>query len=151
MGLGEHTIRTWEEMRSAFLKKYQEYCRTRDSRNDIFRMQQHEDESLEDYVERFIYNLQKNRNDLNLATIRTVFLKEILEENMDTLNLMASGDVSQKLFEDIVEMCRKYSRSKAKAGKGVRVVKSSFGGITWLELGNLLENFKTDILGTISA
>ena len=57
MGLGEHTIRTWEEMKSAFLKKYQEYCRTRDSRNDIFRMQQQEDESLEDYVERFVYNL----------------------------------------------------------------------------------------------
>ena len=47
-------------------------------------------------------------------------------------------------------MCKKYSRSKAKAGKGVRVVKSSSGGITRLELGNL-ENFKTDILGTISA
>ena len=40
MGLGEHTIRTWEEMRTAFLKKYQEYYRTRDSQNDIFRMQQ---------------------------------------------------------------------------------------------------------------
>ena len=48
-------------------------------------------------------------------------------------------------------MCKKYSRSKAKARKGVRVVKSSSGGITRLELGNLLENFKTDILGTISA
>ena len=57
MGLGEHNIRTWEEMRSAFLNKYQEHCRTRDSQNDIFRMQQQEDESLEDYVERFIYNL----------------------------------------------------------------------------------------------
>ena len=40
MGLREHTIRTWEEMKFAFLKKYQEYCQTRDSRNDIFKMQQ---------------------------------------------------------------------------------------------------------------
>ena len=88
-------------------------------------MQQQEDESLEDYVERFIYNLQNNRNDLNLATIRTIFLKGTLEENMDILNLMASGDVSQKSFEDIVEMCRKYSRSKAKAGKGVRAGRCS--------------------------
>ena len=70
---------------------------------------------------------------------------------MDILNLMASGYVSHKSFKDIVEMCRKYSRSKAKAGKGVRVVKSSSEGITRLELGNLLENFKTGILGTISA
>ena len=64
---------------------------------------------------------------------------------------MASGDVSHKSFEDILEMCGKYSRSKAKTGKGVRVVKSSFGGITRLELGNHLLHFKTDILGTISA
>ena len=46
MGLGKHTIRTWEEMRYSFLKKHQEYCRTRDSQNDIFRMEQQEDESL---------------------------------------------------------------------------------------------------------
>ena len=59
-------------------------------------MQQQEDESLEDYVERFNYNLQKNRNDLNIATIRTIFLKGILEENMDILNLMAFRDVSHK-------------------------------------------------------
>ena len=88
---------------------------------------------------------------MNQATIRTIFLKGILEENIDILTLMASRDVSHKSFEDIVEMCRKYSRSKAKAGKGVRAVKTSSGGITRLELGNLLENFKTDILGTISA
>ena len=138
-------------MRSAFLKKYQEYCRTRDSQNDIFRMQQQEDESLEDYVERFVYDLQKNRNDLNLAIIRTIFLKGILEENIDILNLMAYGDVSQKSFKDIVEFCKKYSRRKAKEGKGVRVVKSSSRGITKLELGNLLENFKTDIFGIINA
>ena len=88
---------------------------------------------------------------MNLATIRTIFLKGILEENIDILNLMASGDVSHKSFEDIVEMSSKYSRNKAKAGKGVRVVKSSSEGITRIELGNLLENFKIDILGTISA
>ena len=62
MGLGEHTIRSWDDVRISFLKKYQEYCRTRYSCNNIFRMQQKEDESLEDYVERFSYNLQKNRN-----------------------------------------------------------------------------------------
>ena len=40
MGLGENTIRSWDDMRISFLKKYQEYFRTGDSRNDIFRMQQ---------------------------------------------------------------------------------------------------------------
>ena len=95
MGFGEHTIRSWDDTKNAFLKKYQEYCKTRDSRNDITRMQQQEDESLEDYVERFPYNLQKNRNELNNATIKTIFLNGILEEYVDVLNLMAFGDVYQ--------------------------------------------------------
>jgi hypothetical protein len=39
MGLGEHTIRSWDKMKTTFLMKYQEYCRSKDSRNDIFKMQ----------------------------------------------------------------------------------------------------------------
>ena len=35
MGLGEHTIRSWDDMKTAFLKKCQEYYKTRDSHNDI--------------------------------------------------------------------------------------------------------------------
>ena len=31
MGLGEYSIRTWEDMKTAFLWKYQEYCKPRDS------------------------------------------------------------------------------------------------------------------------
>ena len=50
MGLGEYSIRTWEDMKTTFLQKYQEYCKPRDSRNDIFKIQQLEDESLEDYI-----------------------------------------------------------------------------------------------------
>lgn len=63
---------------------------------------------------------------------------------------MASKDVSQNSFEDIIELCRKYLRSKAKTGKGVSATKS-IGSITRIELGTLPENFKTYILETISA
>ena len=38
MGLGEHPIRYWDEMKTTFLRKYQEYCRSKDSRNNIFKM-----------------------------------------------------------------------------------------------------------------
>ena len=59
MGLGEHTITSWEDMRKFFLKMYQAYCRPRDSKEDILRMYQQEDESLEKYLERFLYNFTK--------------------------------------------------------------------------------------------
>ena len=35
MGLGEYTIRIWDQMKSTFLKKYQDYCTSKDSKNDI--------------------------------------------------------------------------------------------------------------------
>ena len=50
MGLGESSIRTWEDMKTTFLRKYQEYYKPRDSRNDIFKIQQLEDEILEYYL-----------------------------------------------------------------------------------------------------
>jgi hypothetical protein len=157
MGLGENTIGYWDTMRIFFLKKYQAYCRPQDSKEDIFRMAQQEDESLEDYLERFLYNLQKSKHSsLNFDIIRTIFLKGIHDEYIDILNLMGSGDISSLPFEQISEMCRKYSRGRAKAGKGQRdalskVTKSTTGSITREELGNLLENFKTDLLSTLGS
>ena len=70
---------------------------------------------------------------------------------------MASGDIYQKNFETISELCRTYSRSKGKATKSVRepvnknTKTSTSGGVTRVELGNLLDNFKTDLLGTIGS
>ena len=59
MSLGGSYIQTWEDMKNIFLKKYQDYCK---SNEDIFGMIQAENESLEDYVERFRYNIQKSKN-----------------------------------------------------------------------------------------
>jgi hypothetical protein len=73
------------------------------------------------------------------------------------LNLMASGDISHKPFSEICEMCKHYSRSRAKTGKNVRdpynrnLKPVSSGGITREEIGNLLEKFKTNILRTIGS
>lgn len=59
--------------------------------------------------------------------------------------------ISQKPFKEIIDLCRKYSCSKSKAGKRIRAIKSVGGGVTRTKLGNLLENFKTYILGTLSS
>jgi hypothetical protein len=75
-------------------------------------------------------------------------LKGVLEEYIDTLNLMAAGDIYQKKFETICELCRTYSRSKRKATKSVRepvnknTKTSTPGGVTRVKLGNLLEILK---------
>jgi hypothetical protein len=156
MSLGEHSILSWDDMKETFLQKYQDYCRPRDARNDIFKMQQSEEEILEDYLERFLYNYQKTKQfSLDTTTVRTIFLKGVRDDCIEVLNLMSSGDVYQKPFVDIVEYCKKYSRSQAKTGKSSRdpvnrIAKPATGGVTRMELGNMLENFKTDILNTIN-
>ena len=78
MVLRESSILTWDDMKMVFLKKYQEYFRPKDSRNDIFKVQQHEDESIKDYLERFTYILHKSKhNNLQDDAIHTLFLKGI--------------------------------------------------------------------------
>jgi hypothetical protein len=73
------------------------------------------------------------------------------------LKLMASGDISHKTFVEICEMCKNYSRSRDKTWKNVQdpynrnLKPVSSGGITRAEIGNLLENFKTDILRKIGS
>ena len=46
MSLGGETIATWEQMKPVFLEKYQEYCTTKDKREELFKMMQKDEESL---------------------------------------------------------------------------------------------------------
>ena len=104
-------------------------------------MQQQDEESLEYFLERFTYTLQKSKyNDLQDEAIKTLFLKGVSDEYIDTLNLMASGDIYQKDFEAISELCRTYSRSRGKTAKSVREPVNKItkvptsGGVTRIEL-----------------
>ena len=66
---------------------------------------------------------------------------------------MEAKNISHKTFSQIDEMCKNYSRSRGKVAKkfrdpfsrNVRGNVPSSGGVTRVELGNLLENFKTNI------
>jgi hypothetical protein len=109
-------------------------------------------------MERFGYISQKSKyHDLPEDAVRALFLKGISEEYLEMLNLMESSDISHKPFVEICEMCKKYSSSRAKTGKNVRdpynrsLKLVSSGGIMRAEIGNLLENFKTNILSTIGS
>ena len=61
MTLGTSYIRTWDDMKRVFLEKYKDYCIHHDIRNEVFKMNQKEDENLEDLVERFTYNIQTSK------------------------------------------------------------------------------------------
>lgn len=95
-------------MRKIFLKSYQTYFQQKDSKDDIFRMNQQEDETLEEYLERFSYNLQKSKHrTMSVDLIRIIFLKGIWDEYLYDLNLMGKGDTSNFPSEEIVNLCQK--------------------------------------------
>ena len=50
MSLGTNSIRSWNDMQKLFLEKYKAH----DLKEEIFRMNQREDESVEDLIERFM-------------------------------------------------------------------------------------------------
>jgi hypothetical protein len=109
-------------------------------------------------MERFCYISHNSKyHDLPEDAIRALFLKGILEEYLEMLNLMALGDISHKPFAEICEMCKNCSRSRAKIGKNVwdpynrKLKPISSGGITRAEIENLLEKFNTNILSTIGS
>lgn len=61
MGLVDYFITTWDDLKKFLPRKNHNYCKTRNIKENIFNVQQSEEESLEDYVETFLYNLQKTK------------------------------------------------------------------------------------------
>ena len=82
-------------------------------------MMQKEDENLEDLLERFQYNLKREKmRNLDEETLKALLLKAIRDEWIDILNMMRKGDISQLPLRDIAELCVHLSRGKSKTGKG---------------------------------
>ena len=69
---------------------------------------------------------------------------------MELLNIVGKGDISKDNFEGICDLFVQCSRGLARNRSGIRSVKGSSGGVTKVEVGNLLDNLKTDILSTLS-
>ena len=146
-----------------FLEKYQEYCNTKDKREELFKMVQKEDKSLEDFVERLLYNVQRaGQTNMGLDVLKIILLCGIRDDCLDMLNLLGKGDISKEPFGKIVELCKRYSRGSSRNNKRDkrdklerdvfdRTQKSFNGGATHAEIGNLLENFKTEMMSSISS
>ena len=68
---------------------------------------------------------------------------------------MGKWDIYQENFADIIDLCIRSSRGStrikpAEYDQFARDNKIAIEGVTRVEIGNLLENFKTDILGTLT-
>ena len=108
-------IQTREDIKNVFLGKYQDYCQVGE---DIFGIKQGENESFEDYVEWFRYNLQKSKHKNSVKeTLKTLLLKGIKDESLEYLNIIGEGDVSHVPYDDVCKLCISYSRGISKIDK----------------------------------
>jgi hypothetical protein len=154
MSLEGNSITTWDQMKNTFSERYKDYCRERDTRDDIFRMTQGPDESLEDFEERFQLSYKRAQNcTLDEDSLKLVLLRGVREDLMETLNLLSNGDIYQLDYDDIKRIFKNHSRSSRKKGRSNRgLVSQSSNPTTHIknELGGLIEDMKTDILHSLA-
>lgn len=77
-----------------------------------------------------------------------LFLRGIKDDIMEALNLIGKGNISKMDFDGICDICRNYSRSQ-RLGRNYPSKLYSMGtstGITKCEIGNLLEDLKTNLI-----
>jgi hypothetical protein len=89
--------------------------------------------------------------------LKTILLKGVRKDCLDMLNMLGQGDISKESYEDIVDLCKKNSRgstrikSVTKDTNFSRVHKSTNGGATRVEIGNLLESFKIEMISSFTS
>ena len=85
---------------------------------------------------------------MGLYVLKIILLSGIREDFLDMLNLLGKGDISKESFENIIELCKRYSRGSSRNNKRDkqdklerdvfdRTQKSSNGEATCAEIGNL--------------
>ena len=95
-------------------------------------------------------------NNLDEETFKALLFKAIRDEWIDILDMMGKGDISQLPLNDIAELCVHLSRGKYKTRKGprdpsiTRANKYAIGSISRVGISNMLDEFKNDILGSLS-
>ena len=99
---------------------------------------------------------------MGLDVLKIILFHGIRDDFLDMLNLLGKGDISKVSFEKIIELCKRYSRGSSrnnKRDKGDKLEcdvfektqKSPNGGATRANIGNLLKNFKTEMMSSISS
>ena len=69
------------------------------------------EESVEDFVERIMYNVHREgQTAIGSDVHKIIMLQEIRDKCLDMLNLLGKGYISKESFDNIVDLCRRYSR-----------------------------------------
>ena len=110
------------------------------------------DESLEDYEERFQISYKRARYTLNRELLKLVLLREIREYLLETLNMLSRGDIYQLPYDDVKTVFKNHSRVARKKGRASHGLDSSSSSNTCIksEIGNMLEDFKSEMLHTLA-
>ena len=111
---------------------------------------------MENYVECFQYNLQRSKlRQLGKDTLKILLLKGIKNEYLEIVSLMGTYDVFQLPYDDVCELCRRYSRGKFKTGKNIpssQFLKSAAGiGVTRVEIGDLFKILESYIISSLNS
>lgn len=94
-------------------------------------------------------------DNLDEETLKALLLRAIKDEWIDLFNLTRKGDISQLPFTDICDLCVHLSRGKEKVGRSPRgplfsrIKKSIAMTMSGAEIGNFLDTFKKNILGSL--
>ena len=72
----------------------------------MFKMIQNEDRSLEEFVERILFDLQRyDHADIGKDVLKIILLCGFREDCLDMLNLLGRGDISREYFDPILDLC----------------------------------------------
>ena len=70
-------------------------------------MTQKEDESLEDFMERLQYNLQRSDHpDMSKDILKSILLRGVRDDCLDMLNMLGKGDISKESYDEIINLCK---------------------------------------------
>jgi len=88
-----------------FSKKYKYYYKARKTRDEIFRMIQRADETLEHYAKRFQFSYKPATNHkLDDESLKLVLLSGVREDLMEALHLIVVGDTYQFTYDEIKDL-----------------------------------------------
>ena len=139
-------------MEETFNNKYKDYYRSKETKDEIFRMTLGPDESLEDYKEMFRMKYKRANYTLDPDSLKLILLRGINEEMIETLNMLSGGYIYQQPYETIKTIFWNHSMAFRKKGRDRQSTSNTPSYSTFIkhDIGNMLEDFKSDMLHTFA-